>query len=160
MKEHTYAIHMAWMGNDGSGTSSYTSYRRDHIYRAPGKPELPGSSDPHFRGDASRYNPEELLVAALSSCHMLWYLHLCAINKVNVISYADDASGIMQENADGSGQFLSVTLKPQVRVAPGSDLQKAIEFHEKVHELCFIARSVNFPVHAEPTVAIAEALEQ
>jgi organic hydroperoxide reductase OsmC/OhrA len=158
VKQHTYAIRMTWTGNDGAGTEHYKSYRRDHVYTAPGKPELPGSSDPHFRGDASRYNPEELLVAALSSCHMLWYLHLCAINDVNVVEYEDDASGVMQENADGSGQFVSVTLKPRVKITSASDPQKAHSLHGDVHHLCYIARSVNFPVHAEASIEVAEAI--
>ena len=160
MKEHTYAIRMTWTGNDGAGTANYKSYRRDHVYSAPGKPDLPGSSDPHFRGDTARYNPEELLVAALSSCHMLWYLHLCAVNSVNVVSYEDNATGVMQENPDGSGQFLGVDLYPKVTIARGSDAQKAADFHDQVHHLCFIARSVNFPIHAHPTIEIADAASQ
>src|SRR4051812_33344048 len=143
---------MKWTGNDGPGTSDYKAYRRDHVFSAPGKPDLPGSSDPHFRGDGSRYNPEELLVAALSSCHLLWYLHLCAVNKVVVVDYEDNASGLMQENADGSGQFLGVDLYPRVRISAGSNAQKAAELHDEVHHLCFIARSVNFPVHAHATI--------
>ena len=158
MKEHTYAISMIWTGNDGAGTANYKSYRRDHVYRVDGKPDLPGSSDPHFRGDGSRYNPEELLVAALSSCHMLWYLHLCAMNNVSVLEYEDDASGVMQENADGSGQFLSVDLRPRVKISAASDQAKATALHEEVHHLCFIARSVNFPVHAHPKVELAQAI--
>jgi organic hydroperoxide reductase OsmC/OhrA len=151
---------MIWTGNDGAGTTNYKSYRRDHVYRIDGKPELPGSSDPNFRGDPSRYNPEELLVAALSSCHMLWYLHLCAVNNVNVLSYEDEASGLMQENADGSGQFVSVDLRPRVKVSADSDLAKATELHDQVHQLCFLARSVNFPVHAYPTIEVAHAVSQ
>ena len=155
MKEHLYKIQMTWTGNDGPGTSSYQAYRRDHVYSATGKPDLPGSSDPHFRGDPARYNPEELLVASLSSCHMLWYLHLCAVNEVIVLEYEDNASGVMQENADGSGQFLHVDLYPRAVISATSDPKKAAELHGKVHDLCFIARSVNFPVHAHPTIEIA-----
>lgn len=154
MKEHLYKVRMTWTGNDGPGTASYKAYRRDHVYSAEGKPEFPGSSDPKFRGDASRYNPEELLVASLSSCHMLWYLHLCAVNNVVVLEYDDNASGVMQENPDGSGQFLHVDLYPRTVISTESDPKKAAGLHEKVHDLCFIARSVKFPVHAHPTIEI------
>lgn len=156
MNEHHYAVRMTWTGNNGAGTSNYKSYGRDHVYHIDGKPEIPGSSDPHFRGDPSRYNPEELLVASLSSCHMLWYLHLCATNGVNVLAYEDEASGVMQENGDGSGQFLSVALKPRVRISAASDAKKAAELHDKAHALCFIARSVNFPVHAQPNIEVEQ----
>ena len=152
MKDHLYKLRMTWTGNDGPGTASYKAYRRDHVYSTEGKPDIPGSSDPHFRGDASRYNPEELLVASLSSCHMLWYLHLCAVNDVVVLEYEDKATGVMQENADGSGQFLQVDLYPRTVISAASDPKRAAELHEKVHDLCFVARSVNFPVHAYPII--------
>jgi organic hydroperoxide reductase OsmC/OhrA len=152
MKQHTYAISLHWTGNDGEGTKNYKSYRRDHAIVSPGKPELPGSSDPSFRGDPSRYNPEELLVAALSSCHMLWYLHLCAINHITVLAYTDTATGVMRENADGSGEFLKVNLKPATVLTAGDDRAKAIQLHHEAHHLCFIARSVNFPVEVEPQI--------
>ena len=148
MKQHNYNITLAWTGNSGRGTADYKAYRRDHVIRAAGKPELPGSSDPAFRGDASRYNPEELLVAALSSCHMLWYLHFCAVNHIVVESYEDAASGVMQETADGSGRFLSATLAPQVRISSG-DRAQAIALHEDAHKACYIANSVNFPVEVK-----------
>src|SRR5215467_13286796 len=125
---------------------SYRAYGRDHVLSGPGKPDLPCSSDPAFRGDASRYNPEELLVLSLSSCHMLWYLHLCSVNGIVVTEYRDEASGEMAENADGSGQFAKVVLRPVVTLRAGSDEGKARELHHQAHEMCFIARSVNFPV--------------
>jgi organic hydroperoxide reductase OsmC/OhrA len=152
MKQHTYEIHLAWTGNDGEGTKSYKSYRRDHNLSVEGKPDLPGSSDPNFRGDPSRYNPEELLVASLSACHMLWYLHLCALNQITVVDYGDSASGVMRENADGSGEFLRVLLKPAVKISSG-DKAKALDLHHQAHHLCFIARSVNFPVEVEPIIS-------
>lgn len=151
MKQHTYKIQMEWDGNDGQGTSSYKAYRRDHWIDAEGKPKIPGSSDPAFRGNPARYNPEELLVAALSSCHMLAYLHLCAVNGVCVEEYLDDAEGTMRENADGSGEFLKVTLRPKVRISAG-DRDKAMSLHHDAHEVCFIARSVNFPVETEAEI--------
>ena len=151
MKQHNYDVQMRWTGNDGEGTKSYKSYRRDHVISAAGKPEIAGSSDPSFRGDAARYNPEELLVASLSACHMLWYLHLCAVNRIVVVDYHDAASGLMRENDDGSGEFLHVTLRPAVTIEAGNET-KARELHHKAHELCYIARSVNFPVEVEPEI--------
>jgi organic hydroperoxide reductase OsmC/OhrA len=146
VKQHTYEIRVDWTGNDGDGTKSYKSYRRDHTITSEGKPQIPGSSDPHFRGDATRYNPEELLVASLSTCHMLWYLHFCSVNNVTVLDYHDAASGVMQEADDGSGAFVRALLKPLVKIAAGSDREKALALHHEAHRFCFIANSVNFPV--------------
>jgi organic hydroperoxide reductase OsmC/OhrA len=152
VKQHTYQTRVDWTGNDGDGTKTYKSYRRDHIITAAGKPEIPASSDPHFRGDATRYNPEELLVASLSSCHMLWYLHLCAVNGLTVLDYHDAASGLMEEAEDGSGAFVRVALKPVVKIAPGDDREKALALHHEAHAFCFIANSVNFPVDVAPEI--------
>jgi organic hydroperoxide reductase OsmC/OhrA len=146
MKQHTYQIDVNWTGNDGEGTKTYKNYRRDYTIKSPGKPPISGSSDPAFRGDASRYNPEDLLVASLSSCHMLWYLHLCSVNHITVLDYQDRAAGVMQEHNDGSGEFVSVQLKPRIRIVAGNDREKALALHAEAHHLCFIARSVNFPV--------------
>lgn len=152
-KQHHYSASTVWTGNDGSGTQSYRSYRRDHEICAAGKPPIPGSSDPSFRGDPTRYNPEELLVASLSGCHMLWYLHLCAVNGVVVLDYRDEAGGTMQEEDDGGGAFVRVVLKPRVRIAKGGDRGKALALHEQAHHLCFIARSVRFPVEVAAQIA-------
>jgi organic hydroperoxide reductase OsmC/OhrA len=152
MKHHAYEVRMQWTGNDGQGTRTYKGYRRDHIIVSEGKPEIPGSSDPSFRGDPSRYNPEELLVASLSACHMLWYLHLCALSRIIVVEYRDAPSGIMRENDDGSGQFERVTLKPVIKISAGDDRAKAFSLHHEAHRLCFVARSVNFPVQVEPQI--------
>jgi organic hydroperoxide reductase OsmC/OhrA len=152
MKLHMFEIRVGWTGNDGNGTKTYDSYRRDHIIAAAGKVEIPGSSDPSFRGDRSRYNPEELLVASLSACHMLWYLHLCSENDVTVVDYGDAASGTLQENADGSGEFVQVTLRPVVTVLAGDDRARATALHDHAHRLCFIARSVSFPVNLSPEI--------
>jgi organic hydroperoxide reductase OsmC/OhrA len=151
MKQHTYKLQTVWTGNKGEGTKTYRSYQRDHIISADGKPEIAASSDPAFRGDPSRYNPEELLVAALSSCHMLWYLHLCAVNHVIVEHYEDLAVGVMEESADGSGRFISAKLRPVVKISAG-DPAKALELHDEAHKSCFIANSVNFPVECEPRI--------
>jgi len=152
MKQHTYKVAISWTGNDGTGTSSYKSYRRDHEIVCKGKPLILASSDPAFRGDPSRYNPEEMLVASLSSCHMLWYLHLCALNHICVLDYQDTAVGTMEERADGSGAFVRVVLWPSVKIRAGDDRDKAMALHHDAHRMCFIANSVNFPVEAEPMV--------
>src|SRR4051812_22720176 len=153
MKQHSYAIHMKWTGNDGEGTKTYRGYRRDHVVSAAGKPEIRGSSDPAFRGDRTRYNPEELLVAALSSCHMLAYLHLCAVNAIVVEDYQDNATGVMEERPNGSGAMINVILHPQVTISSG-DAKQAHELHHTAHELCFIANSVNFPVQNHPKIIV------
>jgi organic hydroperoxide reductase OsmC/OhrA len=153
-KTHHYAVIVKWTGNTGTGTSGYRSYERQHeIFAETQKPVIPGSSDPAFRGDPTRWNPEELLVAALSACHKLWYLHLCAAAGIVVVSYVDHAEGVMEETTDGSGFFQRVILRPEVTVASGSDLARARELHDSAHAKCFIARSVNFPVQHEPKIS-------
>jgi organic hydroperoxide reductase OsmC/OhrA len=149
-QQHHYCVKIAWTGNIGSGTRDYRSYKRDHEIQAPGKLSIPGSSDAKFLGDSARYNPEELLVASLSACHMLWYLHLCADAGIIVESYADEAEGFMEISRDGGGRFTGVKLRPKVVVSGPVD--KAEALHRRAHELCFIANSVNFPVEHEPVV--------
>jgi len=151
-REHSYSVNVRWTGNTGAGTSGFRNYKRDHEISAPGKPPIPASSDPAFRGDKARYNPEELLVASLSACHMLWYLHLCADAGIVVTEYHDDASGAMAETKDGGGHFTQVTLRPVVKVAGQVDPELARRLHEQTHHLCFIANSVNFPVLCEPSL--------
>lgn len=147
---HHYALHLEWTGNLGSGTDHYRSYKRDHVVRIAGKPDLFGSSDPTFRGDPTRHNPEDLLVAALSACHMMSYLHVCVMHGVVVIAYTDAATGTMETLPDGSGRFLEVTLNPQVTVQEAAMIPKAQALHAQANQLCFIANSVNFPVHHRP----------
>ena len=154
-KQHSYSINVKWTGNLGNGTASYNGYKRTHEISAAGKQIIPMSSDPGFRGDADRYNPEELLVAALSTCHMLWYLHLCAVAKIVVESYEDAASGTMAETADGGGHFTEVVLHPRVVVRSGANLNHAKELHHEAHRLCFIASSVNFAVRCEAEMITA-----
>ncbi|HEY4219598.1 MAG TPA: OsmC family protein [Gemmatimonadaceae bacterium] len=151
-RAHHYAVHLEWTGNTGAGTRDYRSYERAHELRVDGKPVIPASSDPAFRGDASRYNPEEMLVASLSSCHMLWYLHLASDAGLVVTAYRDDPVGVMRENADGSGEFTDVLLRPTVTVRHGSDTATVETLHHRAHDLCFIARSVRFPVRCEATL--------
>ena len=151
-REHRYHTTVRWTGNTGAGTVSYRGYRRDYEIAAEGKPVIPGSSDPHFRGDGARWNPEELLVASLSACHKLWYLHLCADAGIVVTSYEDDAEGFMTELANGSGSFDRVVLRPRVTITAESDAAHAMALHERAHEMCFIASSVKFPVSTEAKI--------
>src|SRR5260370_30481662 len=138
-KTHQYPVVVEWTGNTGTGTSDYRSYERRHeISAGTQKPAIPGSSDPAFPGDAARWNPEELLVASLSACHKLWYLHLCAEAGVVVLEYLDNAEGIMEESPDGSGIFKKVILRPRVVIAPGSDSEKARSLHRVANAKSFI----------------------
>ncbi|HSU50075.1 MAG TPA: OsmC family protein [Segetibacter sp.] len=154
LTNHHYALQLHWTGNTGQGTTTYRSYKRDHQVCIEGKPVLECSSDVAFRGDKTKYTPEELLLASLSSCHMLWYLHLAANAGVIVVDYRDLPKGTMVETDDGDGQFTEVTLHPQVTVAGDEMLNKANELHRKANELCFIARSVNFPVYHQPSCSV------
>lgn len=156
-REHVYTVRVTWTGDRGTGTSAYTAYGRAHEITGDGRPPIPGSSDPTFRGDPSRYSPEDLLVASLSGCHMLWYLHLCADAGIVVTGYRDDAQGTMVESAGGRGHFVEVVLRPDVVVAPGADERRAAALHHRAHALCFIAASVRFPVRCEPRVRVASA---
>ena len=150
--EHSYAVDLRWTGDRGTGTSGYRDYDRSYEVRCEGKPVLAGSADPTFRGDRTKWNPEEMLLSALSSCHMLAYLHLCADVGVVVLGYADSAVGTMVLQPDGSGRFTSVTLRPRVQIARENSAAMAQALHHRAHELCFIANSVNFPVRCEAAV--------
>lgn len=153
---HRYEATVVWTGDNGVGTRDYTAYRRDHVIRLPGKPDLLGSSDPSFRGDPTRYNPDQLLVASLSACHMLWYLHLAAVGGVIVREYEDRADGTLVMDPDGGGRFAEAVLRPRVRIERG-DLARAQALHEEAHRKCFVANSVNFPVRVEPTTEVVPA---
>jgi len=149
--EHHYHVTVTWTGNRGTGTSGYRDYGREHEIAIPGLPVLPGSSDPAFRGDRDRFNPEQLLLTALSQCHMLSYLHVAVNHGVIVTGYTDTAEGTMRLNRDGSGEFTEAVLHPRVELADESQRDLADRLHKDAHELCFIARSVNFPVRNEPS---------
>jgi len=152
MIKHNYKIKVEWTGNEGKGTSDYKSYNRNHEIIADGKyDKVRGSSDPAFLGDKTRYNPEDLFLSSLASCHMLWFLHLCSSNKICVTAYSDDARGIMVENNDGSGKFQSVTLHPTVKITDAKLISKANELHAEAGKMCFIANSCNFKIGYEPT---------
>ncbi len=154
-KQHTYVTRIKWPADDSGPTRNYKSYSRTHRIMITGKPDLMASSDPGFRGDASQHNPEDLLVASLSSCHMLWYLHLCAVNGIAVHTYEDRAEGTMQETPDGGGRFTQVTLNPVVQMLPAEKQTLAHTLHQQAHTKCFIANSVNFPVSHIPTITCA-----
>jgi organic hydroperoxide reductase OsmC/OhrA len=152
-RTHHYQTTTTWTGNLGSGTSQYKAYSRDHEITAAKKAApIPGSSDPLFRGDPSRYSPEDLLVASLSACHMLWVLHLSTEAGIVVTHYSDEATGEMVEHPDGSGEFTLVTLRPCMTITDASRIDDARAVHQKAHQLCFVARSVNFQVKHEPQV--------
>jgi organic hydroperoxide reductase OsmC/OhrA len=151
-KEHIYRTTVTWTGNTGAGTADYKSYARAHDIEAPGKAKIAGSSDPAFRGDATRWNPEDLLLASLSACHKLWYLHLCAVAGVVVTAYVDQAEGVMVEDDAKGGYFKRVVLRPTVTVTAASDTAKAAALHHDAHQKCFIANSVNFAVDVEPHI--------
>ncbi|MEO6798381.1 MAG: OsmC family protein [Rhodanobacter sp.] len=152
--QHHYRVDVEWTGNRGSGTDGYRNYGRDHVVRIAGKPELAGSADPTFRGDSARHNPEDMLVTALSTCHMLSYLHLATLAGVVVTAYVDAALGTMATDGD-AGRFIEVVLHPVVTIHAASDPVKAEAAHEAAHHACFIANSVNFPVRCEPRIVIA-----
>ncbi|MEL7296328.1 MAG: OsmC family protein [Pseudomonadota bacterium] len=147
---HRYSVSLEWTGNLGPGTTGYRDYSRNHVIRAAGKSDLAGSSDPGFRGDASCWNPEELLVASLSACHQLWFLHEASVAGVVVVAYSDDAVGSMQTHSDGSGEFTEVVLRPLVTATAPVPADQLASLHHLAHEKCFIARSMNFPVRVEP----------
>lgn len=154
--QHNYSLTIKWTGNKGEGTSNYRSYERSYLILAENKMEIAGSSDVVFRGDKTKHNPEDLLVAALSSCHMLSFLHLCADAGIRVTDYIDNATGTMVQTENGGGHFTEVTLKPVVTICEKDWEHKLNDLHKKANENCFIASSVNFPVHHKPVCVIAE----
>lgn len=154
-KTHTYGTQIHWTGNRGSGTSGYRAYDRSWNIAVPGKPVIACSNDPLLGGDPGLMNPEDLLLSALSACHMLWYLHLAAVAGIVVQSYEDQPEALGETAPDGAGRFLSATLRPQIAVASGTDLDRAEAIHHEIHRYCFIARSVAFPVTVAPVFTLA-----
>ena len=149
-REHHYQVNVKWTGNKGNGTQSYKDYERNYEISEGEKPVILGSSDPAFLGDAKCWNPEDLLVAAASACHKLWYLHLCSEAGISVISYVDRAHGTMREGKKGC--FTDITLKPEITIRPGDDINRAQALHHRAHDLCFIANSLNFPITCQPVI--------
>jgi organic hydroperoxide reductase OsmC/OhrA len=150
-KQHRYRPTVVWAGNTGAGTANYKAYERAHVISAPGKADILGSSDATFRGDAARWNPEDMLVASASSCHMLWYLHLCATSGVIVLDYRDEPEGLMVEEANGSGAFTRIVLRPHVRLDATSSEEKARALHAEAHGMCFVANSLTCEIEIEPS---------
>lgn len=153
-RQHQYTVIVRWTGNRGEGTKDYTSYSREHVISIANKADISGSSDPAFRGDKTKHNPEEMFVTSLSTCHMLWYLHLCSQAGVVVVDYVDAALGIMEEKQNEGGRFVEITLKPFVTVAEASMIPEANRLHKQANEHCFIANSLNFPVGHRPTTVV------
>ena len=152
-KLHYYQTTLEWTGNLGEGTTAYTRYERNFTAHSVGKPDILGSADPAFRGDKTRWNPEDLLLTSISACHKLWYLHLCAVNQIVVTQYLDYAEAVMDEgNEQQAGRFISAILRPKVIISKQSDLIRAKELHHEAHRLCFIANSLNFPIECEPEI--------
>ncbi len=153
MKKHKYQVTVQWTGSQGEGTKSYRTYSRDHTIHSEGKyDQILGSSDPSFLGDKSRYNPEDLFLSSLSTCHMLWYLHLCTTHNITVTDYRDQATGIMEESAQGSGKFVSVTLHPKVVITSAAHIDTAESLHAEASKMCFIANSCNFEIGHQPEI--------
>ncbi len=151
MKAHHYSLTVKWTGNTGEGTKGYKSYERSHEIMVDGKEVISGSSDPAFLGDSTKHNPEDLLLASISSCHMLWYLHLCSDAGIVVSNYIDNAKGIMEETADGGGKFTSIILYPTVTLKNIAQQEQANALHSKANSMCFIANSLNFKVQHQAT---------
>lgn len=157
---HRYQIRTTWTGNTGQGTANYRAYARDHEISGDNKQNaIPGSSDPTFRGDGARYNPEELLVAALSACHMLWVLHLAADAGITIVAYSDEADGVMAETDGGGGHFTEVTLRPLIRITDTRRIEEIRALNERAHHLCFVANSVNFPVLCTPSIVAVDTTQ-
>ncbi len=150
MKQHDYSTHVRWTGNTGTGTSSYRGYSRNWDVAVPGKPVISCSNDPLLGGDPSKMNPEDMLLSALSACHMLWYLHRASDAGIIVTSYEDTPDATGELEASGAARFIAATLRPVITVKPGADLERAHQIHHEIHKVCFIARSVNFPVTIVP----------
>lgn len=155
MGEHRYELTTTWTGNRGAGTTGYRDYDRAVTVEIPGKPDLLASADKPFRGDPSRWNPEDMLLAALSECHLLSYLHACVTAGVVVVSYRDTATGLLREDGRGGGAFVEAVLRPHVVVAEAGMVPAAEAAHAQANAWCFIANSVNFPVRHEATIGVA-----
>ena len=151
-REHHYRAHLIWDGNRGDGTATYGGYGRQYRVVIDGKPELHGTADVAFRGEADKLNPEDLFIAAISSCHMLSYLALCAKHGIRVVAYEDEATGTMKEDGAGGGRFEEVVLQPSVTITDANDADRAMQLHERAHALCFIANSCSVPIHHRATV--------
>ncbi len=150
-----FPARLIWTGNSGTGTSGYNDYERTWDMALPGKQVVHCSNDPALGGDPSKYNPEDLLITALSACHMLWYLHLSSVENITVTRYEDNPLGTGKSSPDGSGEFVEALLRPEIHISQDSNAERARELHFEIHKYCFIARSVKFPVRHEPIIYVA-----
>jgi len=157
LKKHEYTACIEWTGNTGEGTRTYKSYERSWQLCTQNKPVVACSNDPVLGGDPGKHNPEDMLVASVASCHMLWYLHLCSVAGIGVISYQDNPLAIGEMQPSGAGRFVSITLRPIITITRVSDQTKAVSIHDDIHEYCFIARSINFPVNIEANVVLGRS---
>ncbi len=158
-KKHEFPSRIVWTGNRGTGTSAYKAYDRTWDMTVQDKTVLHCSNDPLLGGDPSKYNPEDMLIASVASCHMLWYLHLCSVAGVTVLAYEDNPIGVGESEPDGTGRFLEAILKPKITITADSDAEKAVSIHDEIHNYCFIARSINFPVRYEPEILVQKSGE-
>ena len=156
MARHDFTTVIAWTGDRGEGTRSYRGYDRTWDIAVPGRAPVHCSNDPMLGGDPSRMNPEDLLLSALSACHMLWYLHLASEAGVVVHAYRDEPVGHGESEPSGAGRFVAATLRPRITLAPGTDIEVADALHGRIGAVCFIARSVAFPVHHEASYDFAD----
>ncbi|QEW33167.1 OsmC family peroxiredoxin [Erwinia billingiae] len=154
--QHIYSSHLSWTGNLGTGTSGYRSYARTWDISAAGKEIIHCSNDPLLGGDPGKMNPEDLLISSLSACHMLWYLHLASDAGITVLEYEDSPQATGEILKSGAGRFISAILKPKITVVAGTNIDAATAIHHEIHKVCFIARSVNFPVTCEPEFILSE----
>ncbi len=154
--KHDFVAGVAWTGNRGEGTAGYRAYDRNWSIVTPGKPTVSCSNDPRLGGDPALHNPEDLLIASLSACHMLWYLHLASVAGIVVMDYRDDPVGHGESMPDGAGRFVGATLRPRIMVQKGADLARAEAIHHEIAEVCFIARSVAFPVRYDATYEVVD----
>ena len=153
-KTHHYSLSVTWTGNTGEGTKDYRAYERSHTISVENKVTIAASADPSFRGDKTKHNPEELFVASISTCHLLWYLHLCSDAGIVITEYTDRATGTMTETADGGGRFTEVVLHPAVTIIDEAMLEAATVLHHRANELCYIANSCNFPILHKPVIVV------
>lgn len=156
-KTQNYKLDLSWQGNHGAGTMTHTSYDRNFTTHEGSRPPVLGSSHPAFRGNSERYCPEELLLASLSSCHMLWYLHMCAAHEVVVLEYHDHPVMEMEVKEFGNGDIRSATLSPVVRIASEDQREQAMAMHQRAHQSCFIAKAVNFEIILKPKIVESES---
>lgn len=153
-----YAVSVEWAGDDRRIADGRRAYARDVVVRSEGKLHaIEASADPAFFGDGTRWNPEELLLAALAECHLLSYLHVAARRGIDVVAYTDAAEGWLERLPEGRGRFAEAVLRPVVTIGADSDPQTALDAHAEAASLCFIGASVNFPVRHEPEIRVAPA---